>query len=263
MLVFNRSCHVCHGRRIHQAPPPRSPATCTFTKFRFSASFQTSSQSSSEVDEEPVAKLARFTENLIAEQTTGKVIPFQFKKKLESKTDDDNDCRFATYFGKSLIDSTNGFDADSEGSDCEIVPNGNNTIAETKMESGESCVVEAAFRLNLNAFSRSVTADYNGNPKCETFEPIENAVLLSSMNGNLSKTTTTTTSLPITVGQSPTQATKRPRKVDSSKFNRSNRKSKNCAIFYFKHLDTDAETTHDTEGFSSHDGTSELCSEDD
>lgn len=30
---------------------------------------------------------------------------------------------------------------------------------------------------------------------------------------------------------------------DTSKFNRSNRKSKNCAIFYFKHLDTDNETS--------------------
>lgn len=34
---------------------------------------------------------------------------------------------------------------------------------------------------------------------------------------------------------------KRPKKIDISKFNRSNRKSKNCAIFYFKHLDTDNE----------------------
>lgn len=30
--------------------------------------------------------------------------------------------------------------------------------------------------------------------------------------------------------------------TDISKFNRSNRKSKNCAVFYFKHLDTDIET---------------------
>uniref|UniRef100_A0A0K8WJL6 Uncharacterized protein n=2 Tax=Bactrocera latifrons TaxID=174628 RepID=A0A0K8WJL6_BACLA len=30
--------------------------------------------------------------------------------------------------------------------------------------------------------------------------------------------------------------------TDISKFNRSNRKSKNCAVFYFKHLDTDNET---------------------
>lgn len=34
---------------------------------------------------------------------------------------------------------------------------------------------------------------------------------------------------------------KRLRSVDSSKFNRSARKSKNCATFYFKHLDTDGE----------------------
>lgn len=40
---------------------------------------------------------------------------------------------------------------------------------------------------------------------------------------------------------------KRSRKVDISKFNRSNRKSKNCAIFYFRHLDTDGEQ----KGFSS------------
>lgn len=34
---------------------------------------------------------------------------------------------------------------------------------------------------------------------------------------------------------------KRPRKQDASKFNRSNRKSKNCAIYYFRHPDTDNE----------------------
>lgn len=33
--------------------------------------------------------------------------------------------------------------------------------------------------------------------------------------------------------------------ADASKFNRSNRKSKNCAIFYFKHLDTDTENKDD------------------
>lgn len=30
--------------------------------------------------------------------------------------------------------------------------------------------------------------------------------------------------------------TKRPKNKDFSKFHRSNRKSKNCAIFYFKHV---------------------------
>uniref|UniRef100_A0A182JWQ3 Uncharacterized protein n=1 Tax=Anopheles christyi TaxID=43041 RepID=A0A182JWQ3_9DIPT len=39
---------------------------------------------------------------------------------------------------------------------------------------------------------------------------------------------------------------KRPKVSDSSKFNRSNRKSKNCATFYFKHLDTDSELNKDS-----------------
>ena len=34
---------------------------------------------------------------------------------------------------------------------------------------------------------------------------------------------------------------KRPRPKDFSKFHRSNRKSKNCAIFYYKHVDTDTD----------------------
>lgn len=38
-----------------------------------------------------------------------------------------------------------------------------------------------------------------------------------------------------------TTVKKRPKKVDASKFNRSNRKSKNCAIYYFRHPDTDNE----------------------
>lgn len=44
--------------------------------------------------------------------------------------------------------------------------------------------------------------------------------------------------------QQPAQhsGTKRQRMPDVSKFNRSNRKSKNCATFYFKHSDTDGET---------------------
>uniref|UniRef100_A0A182Q717 Uncharacterized protein n=1 Tax=Anopheles farauti TaxID=69004 RepID=A0A182Q717_9DIPT len=39
---------------------------------------------------------------------------------------------------------------------------------------------------------------------------------------------------------------KRSKVSDSSKFNRSNRKSKNCATFYFKHLDTDSELNKDS-----------------
>lgn len=41
---------------------------------------------------------------------------------------------------------------------------------------------------------------------------------------------------------------KRVRPKDFSKFHRSNRKSKNCAIFYYKHVDTDTDQLNDESG---------------
>lgn len=58
---------------------------------------------------------------------------------------------------------------------------------------------------------------------------------------------------------------KRQRKVDATKFNRSNRESKNCGTFYFKHSDTEPEngsTKNHGNDWSSQ-ATSELCSEED
>lgn len=57
---------------------------------------------------------------------------------------------------------------------------------------------------------------------------------------------------------------KRPRKVDATKFNRSNRESKNCGTFYFKHSDTEPESgslKNNANDWSSQGATSELCSE--
>lgn len=57
---------------------------------------------------------------------------------------------------------------------------------------------------------------------------------------------------------------KRQRKVDATKFNRSNRESKNCATFYFKHSDTEPENgscKNNGNDWSSQDATSELCSD--
>ncbi|KAH8372507.1 hypothetical protein KR093_011838, partial [Drosophila rubida] len=59
-------------------------------------------------------------------------------------------------------------------------------------------------------------------------------VLRKSSSSSAGPTTLTTTSTPVTAHRGHN---------DTSKFNRSNRKSKNCAIFYFKHLDTDNETS--------------------
>uniref|UniRef100_A0A182IYL1 Uncharacterized protein n=1 Tax=Anopheles atroparvus TaxID=41427 RepID=A0A182IYL1_ANOAO len=47
-------------------------------------------------------------------------------------------------------------------------------------------------------------------------------------------------------GSAVTHKQKRSKVSDSSKFNRSNRKSKNCATFYFKHLETDSELNKDS-----------------
>lgn len=55
---------------------------------------------------------------------------------------------------------------------------------------------------------------------------------------------------------------KRQRKVDATKFNRSNRESKNCGTFYFKHSDTEPESgSIKHNDWSSQDATSEVCSE--
>jgi plasmid rolling circle replication initiator protein Rep len=62
-------------------------------------------------------------------------------------------------------------------------------------------------------------------------------------------TTSTTSSLVISPKISNT-VVKRPKKIDISKFNKSNRKSKNCAIFYFKHMDTDTENNNENNGIT-------------
>lgn len=109
-------------------------------------------------------------------------------------------------------------------------------------------------------FSAS-SSDCNGDLNSDSVEnqivpgPITTTTISAESNS-----ITASCSLPTTPIKQQT-ALKRPRKSDSSKFNRSNRKSKNCAIFYFRHLDTDPETAH--EGWTSQDANSELCSEDD
>lgn len=57
---------------------------------------------------------------------------------------------------------------------------------------------------------------------------------------------------------------KRQRKFDATKFNRSNRESKNCGTFYFKHSDTEPEngsSKNNGNDWSSQDATSEMCSD--
>lgn len=151
---------------------------------------------------------------------------------------------------------TNGFDADSEGSDCELVPNMNNTNQGQSSNDGNSKLPNVIFIEKFNCFCIFLASDCNGNP-CST--------------SNIETVQSTSSNIPDTCHvKSPTtpikqnMTLKRPRKQDSTKFNRSNRESKNCGIFYFKHSDTEPETgSGNNNGNDSSQDASEIYSEDD
>lgn len=182
-------------------------------------------------------------------------IQFDFYWFLFSFAQDEH--YYPTYFDETLTDSqANGFDADSEGSDYEIVvPIVNaNKNSETK--------------INMNPHV-STSADTNGNP-------MPSPTTTTTMTKTMTTMTTTTqkkaanevkiASLP----PSPIKhsaALKRPHKAaDTSKFNRSIRESDHLATYYFRHPDTEPEsgTNNGTGGdCSSQDATSDVYSEDD
>lgn len=85
-------------------------------------------------------------------------------------------------------------------------------------------------------------ADVNGNtsPNNTSNNGLETSVTAVFSCSSLSPKSTSPTKTNVACKRSRQTAT-----ADASKFNRSNRKSKNCAIFYFKHLDTDTENKDD------------------
>lgn len=98
-------------------------------------------------------------------------------------------------------------------------------------------------------FVLALASNHNENPIMETINSSE--LILSN----------TIRSLPTTPCKQ-----NRQRKHDATKFNNSNRESKNCATFYFKHSDTEPETgnmQNSCNDWSSQDANSEVYSEDD
>lgn len=100
-------------------------------------------------------------------------------------------------------------------------------------------------------------ADFNGNPNLE----ISKMTLVTNRNGMQQQINgggdgggadTEATSLPNTPLKNSTPI-KRSRRPKSSKFNRSVVNSKNCATYYFKHMDTDPDSAPTTDGWSSQD----------
>lgn len=105
----------------------------------------------------------------------------------------------------------------------------------------------------------SASTDNNGNPlnvSSNSDEMTQNT--MNDLYGSKSA------SLPPTPSKQ-MAGVKRQRKVDATKFNRSNRESKNFGTFYFKHSDTEPETGsikhNGGNDWSSQDATSEVCSE--
>ncbi|XP_053696395.1 klarsicht protein [Sabethes cyaneus] len=233
----------------------------------------------SDTDEEPVNKLARLSNS-----------------KSKSPGSLQNDCLSGEEWVKAKKLSNAGFDADSEGSDCEIVPKiitynhhhqhhpGSPTTTTTATTNTPSIPPPpSTAKLYL---PEAVTA----NPMMETDigDLSTNTITTSSTSISIAVDSTTTTSSPVDAADSkslsddiidgiireatsqdrinnnssnkdassttqqpsktssPKNKQKRNKANDLSKFNRSTRKSKNCATFYFKHLDTDSELNKDS-----------------
>lgn len=107
-------------------------------------------------------------------------------------------------------------------------------------------------------FYLAASTDNNGNPLNVSNNSVEMTQNMNDLYGSKSA------SLPPTPSKQ-MAGVKRQRKVDATKFNRSNRESKNCGTFYFKHSDTEPETGsikhNGGNDWSSQDATSEVCSE--
>ncbi|XP_050082827.1 klarsicht protein isoform X3 [Anopheles aquasalis] len=134
------------------------------------------------------------------------------------------------------------------------------TTGSTKTAAAAAAVVVAAAATSVEALLKEniLNNNHTGATGCDQVDGaildsvnnngnvnIKEELLLSSptTQGPKAGTPTLKSSSPIGShkGTSAKGKQKRSKVSDSSKFNRSNRKSKNCAIFYFKHLDTDSE----------------------
>lgn len=162
------------------------------------------------------------------------------------------------------------FEADSEGSDTEALPRAIGiTLPTTKSSpifkfTGGDFHKSPNVAINIPSLNCVAKSPPKPHPMRAEFVSAAHrmmdteAVSLADCNGNASSFQSTITARvsvngsgapvsPVAASTVPSNkcpqaATKRTRQPDASKFNRSNRKSKNCATFYFKHSDTDGDT---------------------
>lgn len=222
--------------------------------------FQSPVLRSSDTDDEPAAKLARFSGTEFNNHQHLDGAGASYNSNSEECFDDEYDEHDWQRLRKLIPESAQAadFDADSEGSDYEIVP----VVVTTSTGYSSSSI----------GGGPSTTGSLQGIPShspptllvnddiqvmMETNFEHDNNNLIDNNNDLSIITTIESPQHIVTDNSSPPfqfspqiidTIVKRPnKKIDISKFNRSNRKSKNCAIFYFKHLDTDTEQRTGTE----------------
>ncbi|XP_039435434.1 klarsicht protein isoform X2 [Culex pipiens pallens] len=247
----------------------------------------------SDTDEEPVNKLARLSGSVKSSSPKSPGSPPH------------DECLSGEEWVKAKKFSSAGFDADSEGSDCEIVPNiisyhhehrhplspttttATNTTTNTPSTPPPTGILPLPEAATAADSVTPTTNQQNASPMAEA----------DILNHSTISTTTAATTATATPGEaklfsgadiidgiireaaakeliaaaaaaaakqsndetpgqlgksSPAKKSsgsgkqKRTKLNDLSKFNRSTRKSKNCATFYFKHLDTDSELNKDS-----------------
>ncbi|GAB0096851.1 hypothetical protein DMENIID0001_124230 [Sergentomyia squamirostris] len=199
------------------------------------------SRSQSDTDEEPVAKQARLS-------SLSSICGFESRRCLYQ---DNDDIRSDDEWGNPLAQAA-GFEADSEGSDCEVTPKPAISSLSSNSNSGTPFS-----SLTLPDLHHQQTSHQSQSQMPEATAVVDAAAGTMDIGvdvvdaGEMTKSLVTQVIVTPACPETPKSITKSPqkrsRKVDISKFNRSNRKSKNCAIFYFRHLDTDGEQ----KGFSS------------
>ncbi|XP_058453604.1 klarsicht protein isoform X2 [Malaya genurostris] len=250
----------------------------------------------SDTDEEPVNKLARLSNS----------------NKSKSPGSPQNECLSDEEWVNAKKLSNAGFDADSEGSDCEIVPK---IINYHTLQHVNPCSPATTTSVTTHTPSTPSSPPSATNPLLPEVATASPMMMMETDIGNLStntivtiastNTTTASTTTTLVTGapasgklfsedlidgiireanaqdlinnnrdnhsatneitnqlrgktSSPKQSgkQKRTKPNDLSKFNRSTRKSKNCATFYFKHLDTDSELNKDSSERAKSDETS-------
>ncbi|XP_063696240.1 klarsicht protein [Culicoides brevitarsis] len=175
----------------------------------------TSSSSSSENDE-PAAKHVRLTGAFSDVQSDDDWIALRHKNVL---TD---------------ISNTDAFEADSEGSDNDQLLKIAISSTTSTNSDGPPTIMSPHFKFVTDKMEKDINTT-------ET----DNIDISIGQSTTTSVTHTTTVSSPQFDSPKLCTVKKRPKKTDpAAKFNRSNRKSKNCGTFYFKHADTDNEGNH-------------------